>query len=126
LAESLGGQPLPGIGFALGIDRIVLARDSSADARPALDVYVVTVGPDSAAAGFRLATTLRRAGLTADLDLAGRSLKGQMKQASDSGARWAAIVGAKEIAGGRVTVKDLATSEQRDVAVDDLIDVVRP
>ena len=125
LAESLGGDPLPGIGFALGIDRILLARGDAPRAVPILDVYVITLGPEAAHVGFRLVTNLRRAGLAADFDLAGRSLKGQMKQASASGARWAAIVGEKEIAGGRVTVKDLATAEQRDVAVDDLIEVVR-
>lgn len=125
LAESLGGDPLPGIGFALGIDRIVLARAIADDVYRIIDAYIVTVGADAARVGFRLVTELRRAGLAADLDLAGRSLKGQMKQASLSGARWAVIVGEKEIAGGRVTLKDLATSEQRDVAPSDLIDAVR-
>ena len=125
LAESLGGDPLPGIGFALGIDRILLARSEEEAVRGDVDVYVVGVGESSAPAAFALATRLRRAGIGADLDLARRSMKGQMKQAAASGARWAAILGETEIASGRVTLKDLETGEQRDVAPDEVAAVVR-
>ena len=125
LAESLGGDPLPGIGFALGVDRIAIARDASDETAGSIDVYVVAVGDDAVPAGLRLATTLRRAGIGADLDLAGRSMKGQMKQASSSGARWAAIIGERELAGGTVTLKDLSSSEQQEVELAQVIEVVR-
>jgi histidyl-tRNA synthetase len=125
LAESLGGDPLPGIGFALGADRIVISRDSTGDMAGDLDVYVIAVGDEAARAGLRLAIELRRAGLGADLDLAGRSMKGQMKQASSSGARWAAILGDREMASGNVTLKNLATSDQQEVALDRVAEVVR-
>jgi histidyl-tRNA synthetase len=125
LAESLGGDPLPGIGFALGVDRIILAAADPGTEASAIDVYIVAVGDDAVADAFGLATSLRRAGLGADLDLAGRSMKGQMKQASATGARWAAILGEKERAAGTVMLKDLSTSEQREIPQDGLVAAVR-
>jgi histidyl-tRNA synthetase len=120
LAETLGGDPLSGIGFALGVDRILLARASDEHPPGAVEVYVVAVSPESQRHALRLATRLRRAGIGAELDHAARSLKGQMKQASSSGARWAAILGEREMAAGQVTLKNLGTSEQREVNLDEL------
>jgi histidyl-tRNA synthetase len=120
LSEALGGPHLPGIGFALGTDRILLARRPDQDAPTGVDVFVVALGSAAGAEAFKIVTGLRRAGIGADLDLAARSMKGQMKQADRSGARWAAIIGEQELATGKVTLKDLSTGEQRDVAVADL------
>ena len=117
LAEALGGRPLPGIGFALGLDRIVLARrdDVAGAVAGPVDVYVVSLGDEARVEALRLATRLRAAGVGADLDLAGRSMKGQMKDADRSGARWAVILGSEELASGRVTLKDLRSGEQIEV-----------
>ncbi|MFN2525076.1 MAG: histidine--tRNA ligase [Actinomycetota bacterium] len=124
LSEALGGPPLPAIGFALGLDRIVLA---SADERTSLplDCYVVAVGERAAGEALKLTTEFRRAGLGADLDLAQRSLKGQMKDAARSGARWAVILGDEEIEKGEATLKDLETGEQQAVALSDVIGRVK-
>jgi histidyl-tRNA synthetase len=121
LSESLGGPPLPGIGFALGVDRIVLASGGP-EARPRrpIAVYVVAVGEEASREGLKLATDLRRRGIGADLDLMGRAMRGQMKDAARSGARWAAIIGQDELASGEVTLKDLETGEQRRVPVERL------
>jgi histidyl-tRNA synthetase len=126
LAEALGGDSLPGIGFALGVDRILLASDRSDWSAPTIDVYVVALGPDAARTALALATRLRAAGIGADLDLAERSMKGQMKDADRSGARWAVILGAEEIASGQATLKDLSSGDQRSVSFDDIEDSVRP
>lgn len=122
LSETLGGPPLAGIGFALGMDRILLAAvgQDEAGVRTAVDVYFVALGAEAARAALRLATALRRRGVGADLDLAGRALKGQMKDAARSGARWAVILGEEELASRSATVKDLDTGEQTDVAFEDL------
>lgn len=125
LAESLGGDPLPGIGFALGVDRILLAANAATAAPSPVEVYIVAVGTDAAADALVLATELRRSGIGADLDLAARSMKGQMKQASASGARWAAILGQRERAAGTVMLKDLSSADQREIPKDDLIGAVR-
>lgn len=125
LAESLGGAHVPGIGFALGVDRILLAAGDAIGGDDAIDVYVVALGDDAVTAGFALVTTLRAAGIGADLDHMGRGMKGQMKDAARSGARWAAILGSKELAAGKVTLKDLTTGEQESIAAGDVEGRVR-
>ena len=127
LSEALGGGPLPGIGFALGLDRIVLARrdDEGSEVGSPIDVYVVSLGDEARREAFKLATRLRAAGVGADLDLAGRGMKGQMKDADRSGARWAVILGADELAAETATLKDLRSGEQVTVPLDSVEASVR-
>jgi histidyl-tRNA synthetase len=120
LAEALGGPSVPGIGFALGIDRIRIAAGEPEVAHPNVDVYVVALGDEASQRSFELVTRLRAAGVGADLDLMGRGMKGQMKDADRSGARWAVILGEDEIAQGTATIRDLSTGEQRTVAYDEV------
>ena len=114
LSESLGGQPLPGIGFALGLDRIILARriEHGLSSAGPIEVYVVSLGEEAQKEALKLATRLRAAGIGADLDLVGRGMKGQMKDADRSGARWAVILGAEELANETATLKNMASGEQ--------------
>ncbi len=126
LSESLGGPPLPGIGFALGVDRIVLAsgdREGGAVGSP-VAVYVVALGTEAGRAALRLATELRRRDIGVDLDLMGRAMRGQMRDAVRSGATWAAIIGQQELESKEVTLKHLAGGEQRRVAVDRVAEIV--
>ena len=125
LSESLGGPPLPGIGIAPGIDRIMLSRSVADEEQRAVRVYVVALGDAAKAESFRLVTRLRTNGIGADLDLMGRSMKGQMKDASRSGARWAVILGDDEMASGQVTLKDLQTGDQVTMPTDQLEGKVR-
>ncbi|MEA2447768.1 MAG: histidyl-tRNA synthetase [Actinomycetota bacterium] len=125
LAESLGGDPLPGIGFALGLDRILLARPGPTTVPSPIQVYVVAIGEEAGREALRIATELRATGIAADLDLAGRAMKGQMKDASRSGARWAVIIGEEELVSGRPTLKDLESGEQTQVSFDEIEDRVR-
>ena len=118
LAEVLGGPHVPGIGFALGIDRIRLAAGEPDAEHPGIDVYVVALGEEAGRSAFELATRLRETGIGADLDLMGRGMKGQMKDADRSGARWAVILGEEEIGAGTATIRDLTTGEQRSVPFD--------
>ncbi len=120
LSESLGGPPLPGIGIAPGLDRIMLARSAAVAPRSPVQVYVVAVGEAAKPASFGLATSLRAAGVGTELDLMGRSIKGQMKDAARSGARWAAILGDDEISSGTVMLKDLDSGEQETMPVEQL------
>jgi histidyl-tRNA synthetase len=114
LAETLGGPRLPGVGFALGVDRILVASSSADEDElgAPLDVYVVALGPEAARAALRVVTALRRRGLGADLDHAGRGLRGQMRDAARSGARWAVVLGEAELASGSATLRDLDSGEQ--------------
>ena len=120
LAEALGGPHVPGIGFALGLDRIRIAAGEPDVAHRNVDVYIVALGEDAARKAFELACRLREAGIGADLDLMGRGMKGQMKDADRSGARTAVILGDDEMAGGTATVKDLASGDQRTIPFDAL------
>lgn len=128
LAEDLGGPPTDGIGFALGVDRILLACDAEGvfpATEPALDVYVIdTVG---GAAARDLTHELRAAGHAADRRFGGGSMKSQMKSAGRSGARVAVIVGEDEAAADEVTLRPLQDQgEQRRVARAELLGVLAP
>jgi histidyl-tRNA synthetase len=110
LIELLGGQSTPANGWALGVDRIALALgESEADAEERDGVFVVAEEDDRDSA-LALVTELRRAGIPADLELGGRAIKGQMKQADRSGARHALILGE-----GKGTLRDLGSGEEREV-----------
>jgi histidyl-tRNA synthetase len=103
LAQELGLAPTPGIGWAAGVERLLLAGEHRPEPEPVTDLYVA--GTDVAA--FALATEARRAGLNVQQELAGRSRKGQMKQASRIGARWVAILDEEG-----TFLKDMETGEQ--------------
>ena len=123
LAESLGGKPTPGIGFALGIERILLACDAEGafpapSTTPQVFVVDVTGGMEASA----IVDGLRSSGIAADRGFDQRSMKAQMKLADRSGAPWAVIVGEDELAADTVTVRDLVGDEgQTTVGRDDLL-----
>jgi len=126
LSESLGGPALPGIGFALGVDRILLASDrASRKSAEHPRVFAVALGDEARRDAFELVTELRRASVQAEFDVMGRGMKGQMKEADRSGARWAAIVGAEELAVGEVTLRDMQSGEQERVPRRDIVEIVR-
>jgi len=119
LVEMIGGAALPGIGFAFGIERIVLALDAEGLARhPAAsaDVVVLSAG-DVGPQVRRLVDTLRSLGVRTDRPFGGRSLKAQFKFADRSGAAWAVIVGERDLADGAVTVRDLRSGDEERVPV---------
>jgi histidyl-tRNA synthetase len=122
LVAELGGPPTPGIGFGLGIERILLAADAEGVFPPPearVDVFVVDVVGGASARD--VTALLRRAGIRADRAFDGRSMKSQMKQADRSGARTVVIIGEDEAAAGEVTLRDLTTHDQRRVARDSLL-----
>ncbi|PTL56160.1 histidine--tRNA ligase [Paraconexibacter algicola] len=112
LIEQLGGPATPGTGWAAGIERILLSAGHRPEPEPVLDLYVAIDGEerDLRVTGFRLAQRARAAGLNAQLELAGRSMKGQLKQAARSGARYVAVVRSEEIG-----LKDMESGEQHPV-----------
>jgi histidyl-tRNA synthetase len=115
LAESIGGPPVPGVGFASGIERIVITMEAQGaymGKEPAPFVYVVALGEGAEDEAVSLAHDLRSRGVSADLDFMGRSMKAQMKTASQAGARFVCILGEDEISSGAVTVKDMSGGTQ--------------
>ncbi|HYF26062.1 MAG TPA: histidine--tRNA ligase [Baekduia sp.] len=109
LAEQLGGPPTPGCGWAAGIERMLLAAEPRPEPEPVCDLFVAWE-PDCRAQAFELVTRARGAGLGAQMDLAGRSRKGQLKQAGRLGARYVALLAPEGAA-----LKDMELGEQQDV-----------
>jgi histidyl-tRNA synthetase len=116
LVAQLGGPDVPGIGFAIGVDRLLLLLpEEAAEARP---VFLAVLGEEARREGFRLAEGLRSRGLRLEWDPAGRSLKSQMRQADKVHARFVLILGGDELAQGRVSIRDMDTKEQESAAID--------
>jgi len=117
LIEVLGGQPAPAIGFGLGIDRTVLAaRAQGAEAEPKPSVLaVVSASPEASAGRLRIATELRDAGVPVRVDGLSRKLGRQLESAVKAGARWALILNDTE--GEQLTLRDLISGEQRELAL---------
>ncbi|WP_242911254.1 histidine--tRNA ligase [Actinomadura terrae] len=123
LSEDIGGPPLPGIGFGLGLDRTVLALEAEGAAfaaKPRCEVFGVALGDAAERAMFALVAELRGAGVAADMAFGGKRLKGAMKDADRSGARYAVILGERDITDGVAQVKDLTEGEQTAVPLADI------
>lgn len=127
LIEEIGGAPTPGIGFAAGIERILIALEKQNLLQAEKNIFkafIVAVGAEAEIAAFKLLTELRRKNISATMDFAKRSIKAQMKQAAKSGAKFALIIGEDEVKNSAVTVKNLETSAQEIISFDKVADIL--
>jgi histidyl-tRNA synthetase len=121
LVESLGGPRVPALGFGLGIERTLLALAEPAESfEPTLAVFFAPMDAAALAYALPLAHALRLAGVRVEIEHRGGTLKSQLKRADKLRARMAVVVGSNEVASGRLTVKELATGTQYEVAAADL------
>jgi histidyl-tRNA synthetase len=122
LVEEIGGPALPGIGFGLGIERILLAQEAAGTAAPARGItcFVVPLGPEEHQTAFQLTHAIRARGFSADMPYVERSLKTHLKHADRIGASFAALIGEKERERGVVTLRDMTSGEQQEVGLDDV------
>ncbi len=128
LLKELGGPDLPGIGFGMGMERLLMAQElyGKVQEEPALlDLYVAPLGPAAREEAFRLTQQLRSEGYAADMDHIGRSLKAQMKYADKTGCRFALIMGDDEIRDGIVNVRSMDSAEQVSVPTGEVLDYIR-
>ncbi|MGW1377195.1 histidine--tRNA ligase [Streptomyces sp. NPDC002446] len=128
LSEMIGGPALPSVGWALGVDRTVLALEAEGitlDIPAATAVYAVPLGEEARRVLFGTVTELRRSGVATDFAYGGKGLKNAMKSANRSGARLALVAGERDLAEGVVQLKDLQSGEQTPVALDAVADEVR-
>ena len=121
LVESIGGPSLSGIGFGMGITRLILAMrelglDKIAPARP--KIYVAALGEAATVKALGIAERLRKSGVFAECDTVGRSLKAQMKYANKIGAAYTLIIGDNEVAEGKAQMRNMETGEQTEVMLD--------
>ncbi len=118
LVERLGGPPTPGVGFAGGMDRLVLVlteRAKAVSGSERLDLFLVALGDDGRKAAFTLARAIRRTGVSVDLDYRGRPLRKQMAYADSLASRTVLVLGESEVASGRGRLKDMDSREEEDV-----------
>jgi histidyl-tRNA synthetase len=117
LIEELGGPALPGIGFALGVERVVLLLDSEGfEKRP--DLFIAYHGEAAGDAAFLLMSRLQRMGISVELDYEGKSMKSQMRRADKFRARYTLIIGEDELAKGKAALKEMDRGVQEEVALD--------
>jgi histidyl-tRNA synthetase len=121
LIEDLGGNHMPALGFAAGIERLLLTLDAQGielPAPPSCDVYIASMGEDAHRRASSLANALRRSGIIAAFDVVGRGLRAQMKYADKLGAAYSLVLGDNEIAEGKANLKNMKTGDQHEIALD--------
>lgn len=125
LIEELGGRPTPGVGFAIGIERVILnlkRQNVDPPAIPGPKVFVAFVGEEGKAEAVRLSTKLVREGVAATLAPAGKGLRAQLRQAGTMGVPYVVILGEQELERGVVVLRDMDKGEQREVARESVVE----
>jgi len=125
LVETCGGTPTPGIGFGLGIERLLMELESQENQikePPLMDIYIAALGEKAANFAQQLVYRLRSYNVGAETDLMSRSLKSQMKYADKKGFSHTVVLGDDEIESGKAVLKDMKTGEQKDVSLDSIVD----
>ena len=121
LIKSLVGPDQPGIGYAMGVERLLMvmkAQGIEIPAPAACDLYIGSIGEEASVEALRLCGILRGEGFSAECDIVGRSVKAQMKYADKIGARFSMVLGDNELAEKKATVKNMATGENAEVMLD--------
>lgn len=127
LVEELGGPKTPGLGFAMGLERLLLILEAQGIEIPLekhCNLYIANIGETAGVKAFELVNALRREGFYAECDSMGRSLKAQMKYADKIGARLSMVLGDDELANGKAKVKNMTTGETNEVSFDGLSDAL--
>jgi len=124
LIRDLGGPALPGIGFAMGLERLVLLKSGMERQLAAPEVFFAALGDTAADVAFELMSTLQRRGVWAEMDYLGKSLKAQMRRADKLSARKVVILGGDELGRGVAMLRDMGDGSQREVPLDGLADLL--
>lgn len=124
LVEEIGGQPTPAVGFAAGMERLLIACEElgiTLGDEKSVDVYIVTLGDAARKWGVSKLPVLRNAGISATMDYMGRSMKAQMKDANRENASYAIIVGDNELNEGKFTLRNMKESEESSISFDEIL-----
>lgn len=120
LIEELGGQHTPSLGYAIGLERLLLlleAQGIEIPAAPTCDIYIAGLGEKAQLKSFELVKTVRSSSLSAECDIVGRSLKAQMKYADKIGAKFSIVLGDSEIESGKAQLKNMETGEKAEISL---------
>ncbi len=121
LAQEIGGPPVPAIGFAIGVERVVLLLTEKKSFSRHPEVFLATLGKKAQQRGFPLAQEFRDHGLWAEFDYEGKSLKSQMRKADKMKSRYVIILGEEELKKNRVILRNMATKDQEEVPLEDVL-----
>lgn len=127
LVEELGGPATPGIGWGMGIERMIMVQDmrsAAPEAPEPLDAFVVTLGDEARLEGVKLVSALREKGVKADLDHAARSMKAQFKLAGKLGVKKVVVIAGDELEKGVVKLRDMEKSEETEVPMADIVSLL--
>lgn len=122
LIEELGGKHLPSLGFAMGIERLLMLMDKQGIEIPkpsTCDLYVAVMGESASLKSFEIIKAVRSCGLIAETDIVGRGLRAQMKYADKIGAKFSMVLGDNEIEQGKAVIKNMSSGEQTEIVLDD-------
>ena len=122
LIEELGGKHLPSLGFAMGIERLLMLMDKQGIEIPkpsTCDLYVAVMGESASLKSFEIIKAVRSCGLIAETDIVGRGLRAQMKYADKIGAKFSMVLGDNEIEQGKAVIKNMSNGEQTEIVLDD-------
>lgn len=122
LIEELGGKHLPSLGFAMGIERLLMLMDKQGIEIPkpsTCDLYVAVMGEGASLKSFEIIKAVRSCGLIAETDIVGRGLRAQMKYADKIGAKFSMVLGDNEIEQGKAVIKNMSSGEQTEIVLDD-------
>lgn len=127
LVEELGGASTPAVGFAVGLERLLLVSEAEKGKKeyvPSRDIFIGSIGEKALIKAHHFVYQLRRAGISAEADHLGKSVKAQMKYGDKIGAKYSMILGDDEINTGKAVIKNMETKEQTEVILDDIVEVV--
>ena len=122
LIEELGGKHLPSLGFAMGIERLLMLMDKQGIEIPkpsTCDLYVAVMGESASLKSFEIIKAVRSCGLIAETDIVGRGLRAQMKYADKIGVKFSMVLGDNEIEQGKAVIKNMSSGEQTEIVLDD-------
>ena len=122
LTEMLGGKPTPGIGFAAGMERILLAMKSKQFNKNKVQIYIVGLGDHTRTTVIKLAQELREQNLITEFDLLRRSLKAQLREANKMNVKYAIIIGEEELESNQLEVKNFSTGNQQKVKLSEIVE----
>jgi len=125
LVQEIGGPATPGIGFALGVERVIslMKPPDMASSRPAL--YLAALGPEAVALALPLIHDLKSSGIRTETDYTGSSLKSQMKKADKSGATYTLIIGEQEMKTGNAILRNMQTKEQSEITLASVVEELK-